>query len=136
MSDKSEGPGWWMASDGQWYAPEEHPSFKDGSRAQPSDRREQRMTPGPSAAPQRSAVPAGRQFPDLFQKALQGSHLADNVTVKYDGDDERNESGPAMGSAGGPIRSVARGGGAPATGGTAGVTFAAAPAKRKWRKGR
>ena len=25
MSDVSEGPGWWQASDGKWYAPELHP---------------------------------------------------------------------------------------------------------------
>ena len=25
MSDVFEGPGWWMASDGKWYAPERHP---------------------------------------------------------------------------------------------------------------
>jgi len=26
MSDTSQGPGWWMASDGKWYPPETHPS--------------------------------------------------------------------------------------------------------------
>lgn len=26
MSDQSQGPGWWMASDGKWYPPETHPS--------------------------------------------------------------------------------------------------------------
>jgi hypothetical protein len=25
MSDVSNGPGWWVASDGKWYAPEDHP---------------------------------------------------------------------------------------------------------------
>ena len=28
MSDKPEGPGWWIASDGKWYPPELHPSVK------------------------------------------------------------------------------------------------------------
>ena len=42
------------------------------------------------------AATNGRQFPDLFQKALQGSHLADNVTVKYDGDDQRNGPSPPV----------------------------------------
>ncbi len=27
MSDVSEGPGWWQASDGKWYAPELHPDY-------------------------------------------------------------------------------------------------------------
>ena len=27
MSDQSQGPGWWQASDGKWYAPEQHPDF-------------------------------------------------------------------------------------------------------------
>lgn len=26
MSDQSQGPGWWVASDGKWYPPESHPS--------------------------------------------------------------------------------------------------------------
>jgi hypothetical protein len=44
MSDVSQGPGWWMASDGRWYAPETHPSVR------------------PVAAPPGSAV-GGRQSP-------------------------------------------------------------------------
>ena len=28
MSDVSEGPGWWVASDGKWYRPEQHPDYK------------------------------------------------------------------------------------------------------------
>lgn len=27
MSDASQGPGWWVASDGKWYAPELHPNY-------------------------------------------------------------------------------------------------------------
>lgn len=36
MSDQSDGPGWWQASDGRWYAPERHPNF---------------VPPGPVAGP-------------------------------------------------------------------------------------
>src|SRR3954464_9785700 len=25
MSDATQGPGWWQASDGKWYPPEQHP---------------------------------------------------------------------------------------------------------------
>ena len=27
MSDVSQGPGWWVASDGKWYPPEQHPNY-------------------------------------------------------------------------------------------------------------
>ena len=27
MSEVSQGPGWWLASDGRWYAPERHPNY-------------------------------------------------------------------------------------------------------------
>jgi hypothetical protein len=44
MSDTSQGPGWWMASDGKWYAPELHPgappiptSFGSQPHVQPED---------------------------------------------------------------------------------------------------
>ena len=26
MADVSQGPGWWIASDGKWYPPDLHPS--------------------------------------------------------------------------------------------------------------
>ena len=28
MSDVSQGPGWWQASDGKWYPPEQHPNYR------------------------------------------------------------------------------------------------------------
>ena len=28
MSDTSQGPGWWLASDGRWYPPETHPDAR------------------------------------------------------------------------------------------------------------
>jgi hypothetical protein len=31
MSDVSNGPGWWQASDGKWYPPEEKPSYEAAS---------------------------------------------------------------------------------------------------------
>ena len=31
MSDTSQGPGWWLASDGKWYPPEQHPSRQPGA---------------------------------------------------------------------------------------------------------
>jgi uncharacterized protein DUF4389 len=31
MSDVSQGPGWWIASDGKWYPPEQHPNYQPPS---------------------------------------------------------------------------------------------------------
>lgn len=31
MSDTSQGPGWWLASDGKWYPPEESPGYEPAS---------------------------------------------------------------------------------------------------------
>jgi hypothetical protein len=155
VSDKSEGPDRWTANGGKWCPPELRPSFTDESAVQAParygtaqdssaqstedgpDRR--RYGTGQGSGPGENAVPNGRQFPDLFQKALQGSHLADNVTVKYDGDDERNEPRPSNPppdrSNGRSLQAVATGGRTPVAAGTSGTTFAA-PAKRKWRKSR
>ena len=46
MSDLSQGPGWWQASDGKWYSPEKHPGY--------------RPPPPPIAPP-----PPGGQGPDV-----------------------------------------------------------------------
>jgi hypothetical protein len=35
VSDASQGPGWWQASDGKWYAPELHPSARQPQVTQP-----------------------------------------------------------------------------------------------------
>ena len=36
MSDVSQGPGWWMASDGKWYPPELHPDHVPARPPQPT----------------------------------------------------------------------------------------------------
>ena len=38
VSDVSQGPGWWLASDGKWYSPEQAPGYRppDGSDRGPS----------------------------------------------------------------------------------------------------
>jgi hypothetical protein len=149
MSDKPEGPGWWLATDGKWYPPELHPSVRDGSPAAPTqesaaeghagvppvDRRSP-VQPAEGSAPRRWQGQADRrqstrQFPDLFQKAMQGSHLADNISVVYDDD---RPSGPDPTS-----RSNDRSSPEPASvaGGVSGATIGAPPptTKRRWRKG-
>lgn len=134
MSDKSEGPGWWIASDGKWYPPEQHPSVTGDAGgevpAQPTSGPPPRRWEGQE---RRRTDRVGPQFPDLFQKAMQGSHLADNISVKYDGDDERNAARSTI-SKSSPSRTMTPGGGRVAVG-VAGSSIDA-PAKRKWRKGR
>ena len=36
MSDVSQGPGWWQASDGKWYPPDQHPNYQSPPQSPPS----------------------------------------------------------------------------------------------------
>ncbi len=85
MSDASQGPGWWIASDGKWYPPELHPAVREAPRATGAAAPAQRT----SGHAQRPAH-VGPHFPDLFQNALHGAPMADIVSVRYDGSDERS----------------------------------------------
>lgn len=53
MSDVSQGPGWWRASDGKWYPPETHPDYQPPA-APPAP-------PAPVAAPHATPVAGSRQ---------------------------------------------------------------------------
>ncbi len=129
MSEHHEGDGWWIASDGNWYPPELHPSVK-------GDPTNQMQSAGSVGASEEHQV--GPQFPDLFQKALEGNHLADNVSVKYDGEDQRNVPVPATSSAsrhGAPSPTSARNPAAAASGGPVGdFTGATASKRSRWRR--
>jgi hypothetical protein len=124
MSDKPEGPGWWIASDGKWYAPELHPSVRDDAapraKAPTADPAQPQRWQGQA---EKATTQVGPRFPDLFQKALQGSHLADNISVKYDADDPRN----------GSLASTRPAATRPTAGSSSGGS--SGPNKRKWRKG-
>jgi hypothetical protein len=52
MSNASQGPGWWQASDGRWYAPEQHPDYKPQPPPPPS------AAPAPPPPNPPSTVPA------------------------------------------------------------------------------
>ena len=138
MSDKSEGPGWWIASDGKWYPPELHPTVRKESTTQPPMQ-------GLDGVPRRrwdddpsKSAHVGPQFPDLFQKAMQGSHLADNVSVKYDGE-ERRAGGDSRSLAASGVRAAPKSNapaGSPESDGVLGATIGAPASKKRWRKGR
>jgi hypothetical protein len=128
MSDISEGQGWWIASDGKWYPPELHPSVRQAApvhsvaQTVPSGfggSQTEAWQSAPAGAPAGAAPAAdhhvGPQFPDLFQKALEGSHLVDNVSVKYADDDHRSAA-PSFTST--PVGAAS-----------------GSSAKRRWRKG-
>jgi uncharacterized membrane protein len=51
MSDESQGPGWWLASDGKWYPPELHPSAQAAAQPSPADY----VPPGGSGYPPATA---------------------------------------------------------------------------------
>jgi len=135
MSDVSNGPGWWIASDGRWYPPELHPSAL-------APQHSETQTPAHAGTSGAGPVPGqrhvGPQLPNLFQEALHGTSLADNITVRFDGADERRRA---------EVRSSAGRDGPGHTGRNPGDDFfsASAPArpattsavatKRRWRKG-
>jgi hypothetical protein len=136
MSDKPEGPGWWIASDGKWYPPELHPSVRDESPTTPSIQ-------GLDGVPRRrweddpsKATRVGPQFPDLFQKALQGSHVADNISVQYDGEERRAGAGGLLAGAGVRSTPPAGAGNGGGSSGVAGSSIGAPTSKKRWRKGR
>jgi hypothetical protein len=70
MSNATQGPGWWQASDGNWYPPEQHPSYAPppptASSAPPGYRptAQPTGTPVTPVGPQSwSAPPAAPQYP-------------------------------------------------------------------------
>jgi hypothetical protein len=72
MSDVSHGPGWWLASDGKWYAPESHPNYVPPPSPPP-------LTPPPppkwTQAPQDSPAASSGQ-PTSVQQSGTGFSLA------------------------------------------------------------
>lgn len=58
MSDVSLGTGWWQASDGKWYPPEQHPNYRPPP-----------PSPAPSVDPPEQAVAAAPSTPaDIVQQ--------------------------------------------------------------------
>jgi hypothetical protein len=69
MSDTSQGPGWWLASDGKWYAPELHPGSAlppppPSSSAPPSDSQASSPAEYAPTKPVQGASPPGDPAPN------------------------------------------------------------------------
>ena len=58
MSEVSGGPGWWQASDGKWYPPEQHPNYRPPVPGSPPP-----TGPGYPAGAPGGAVPTGANRP-------------------------------------------------------------------------
>lgn len=77
MSDVTQGPGWWIASDGKWYPPELHPSVRAKAQEAGDAAAADRDPSSDGGQPdhgrwdhsQRSTK-GGPKIPDLFQQAL------------------------------------------------------------------
>lgn len=63
MSDLSQGDGWWLASDGKWYAPELHPEYVPAATLAPP-------TVDPAVSPMDEVAPASRRPLILAMVAL------------------------------------------------------------------
>jgi hypothetical protein len=63
MSDTSQGPGWWQASDGKWYSPDLHPNNQPPAPPPPAGAPPPIGTP---PGPVGSAVPGASQVPFSF----------------------------------------------------------------------
>lgn len=72
MSDVSQGPGWWLASDGRWYPPETHPQYREPEHVQAP------VTVGGPAGGTGPAEPLGVHVvePAGLHVAEPGSHFA------------------------------------------------------------
>ena len=57
MSDLSQGPGWWQASDGKWYPPESHPGYAASSTAAQPATPPAQVAPPPMAPPPMAPPP-------------------------------------------------------------------------------
>jgi hypothetical protein len=63
MSDTSQGEGWWQASDGKWYAPEQHPDYQPPTQpTEPTQAGEPTQpVPGAAEGPPTEATPPPTQ---------------------------------------------------------------------------
>ena len=143
MSDKPQGPGWWLASDGTWHPPELHPSAQaEAAEVVEVTGSATGRTAVPSPVPELNTRPtwtgesdrrpeACPMYPDLFEQAVAGTSLANVVKVNYtDGEPRPSLDAPRSG---GPVSEddlvMAGSSRTPAEVGA----FTGASAKRRWR---
>ena len=70
MSDLSQGPGWWKASDGKWYPPESHPDYKPVAPPPPGPGQRGPVSPAAPQAASRAEVKANAKAEAARAKAM------------------------------------------------------------------
>jgi hypothetical protein len=73
VSDTAQGPGWWKASDGKWYAPELHPNYVPSPPLPPPPAVATPPAPQSAAPPPPEA--AERKKPTMKPMKLRGKYL-------------------------------------------------------------
>lgn len=63
MSDTPQGPGWWLASDGRYYPPEQHPSASQPGPTPPAVVAPTTPPPGPGVPPPGPGLPPSSPVP-------------------------------------------------------------------------
>ena len=105
MSDSSQGPGWWMASDGKWYAPELAPdAASDAIKADQVVRAQEGIdlvadltrTDTPAGPPTNPALPPRQLTPDEqedaeeeAEKQRRSEQAAAQMAASFKAEDER-----------------------------------------------
>ncbi len=99
MSDMSQGPGWWIASDGKWYPPQEHPdraSMPDPGSGAPVSRWRGSMHAGDADA---DAAPGSV----VSGSVVSGSGVLSQSTAAAAWRDESTEVGPQQSDGRSPL---------------------------------
>jgi Domain of unknown function (DUF4234)/Protein of unknown function (DUF2510) len=96
VSDTSQGPGWWIASDGKWYPPEQHPSYEPPAPPPPPS-----ADPAPIGQIPHATAPLGQPPPAAPASTPPGWYreASDSALVRYwDGATWSAETRPAAGA--------------------------------------
>ena len=121
MSDVTQGPGWWQATDGKWYAPELHPQYQ---APPPPPASTQAPPPGaypyqaPGTTPDGALPPGGEGAPKKKRTGLIvglsiGAVVVLIIIVAAVASGTKKNNTPSAAS--GPNSTVATGGSTPAT---------------------
>src|SRR4051794_22851231 len=69
MSDSTQGEGWWQASDGKWYPPDQHPEYTGGA---PTEAVDTSQPPPTTSMPPTSALPPVAPIPSPGEPPIGG----------------------------------------------------------------
>ncbi len=113
VSDTSQGPGWWIASDGKWYPPEQHPDVRNqvppaANVGAPSPFQPAQQYQAPAGQPVGGpAPPAGQSYPGSVAQPYWGPAAQPAGGPQQQGAQQR-QWGESWGSGAGSTRGVRR----------------------------